>query len=129
MSRDDELRDTSFDREIRAALRGDRAPRGWVQDALAVPSRVAPAPSAPRVPLVALLAPHLLGLGLLVGLIAAIVLLPGLRSGLADGFRLPDLSWIGEALRPVDGVAAFLTLAVVAVVGIGAGGMSLSRRR
>jgi len=129
MSRDKELRDTNFDREIRAALSGDRAPRAWVEEALAVPSHVAPAPSAPRVPLVALLAPHLLGLGLLAALIAAIVFLPGLRVGLADGFRPPDLSWIAEALRPVDGLAVLFTLAVVAVVGIGAGGMSLSRRR
>jgi hypothetical protein len=129
MTKNDELRETSFDREIRASLRDGRAPRAWVEDALAVPSRAVVARPARPVSLLSVLAPHLLGLVLLGSLLVALFLVPGLRAGVSEAFDLPGIPWVGEALRPVDVSALLGTLAVVTVIGLGAGGFSPLRRR
>jgi hypothetical protein len=129
MTRDDELHDERFDRELRAALRADRAPRAWVESALAVPARTASAPVAPRTSLFALLVPHLLGLGLLVALLAALLLRPELGTGWTGSLHLPSFAWLEEAITPLNGAAALLTLLVGMVIAFGAGGFSRPGRR
>jgi hypothetical protein len=129
MTRDDSLHDERFDRDLRTALRGDRAPRAWVEDALAVPAQTTSAPAAPRTSLFALLVPHLLGLGLLVALLTALLLRPELGTGLTGNLHLPSFTWLERSITPLNGAAALFTLLVGMVIAFGAGGFSRPGRR
>ena len=127
----------AFERSLRAALGRGRAPRVWVEEALAQAARVGPlpAPVAPRreASLVGVLLPHLLGLLLLGGFLAALLLRPDrgaplaeTLAGLVRGLALPHP---GITLLPALLGTALLALALVLVLGLAAGGFARAGRR
>jgi hypothetical protein len=133
---DAELRDETLARSLRAALSEERAPRAWVEAAMALPGRpgVSPRPVPRHTPRLVVVFPHLCGLALLVGLGLAMFFAPD-RMRLAWETIQPVLprgvsaGWLPGGIAPEHVTAALLTPVLFFVLYQGAQGFPVLRRR
>lgn len=133
-SDDAEIRDETLARGLRAAMASERAPRSWVEQALAVTERNRIRATVRRESKLVLIFPHLCGLVLLMGLALAMALAPHrlapawafVRSMFPRNF---SLDWMPVGIPPQVVVAALLTPLLLFLIFQGAQGFPAFRTR
>jgi len=128
--KDGDIRDEVLASKLRDALLSERAPEAWVQVALQVPSHEVVLDAPRRVsPLLGII-PHLSGLALLLGLIAAVFFRPEALGSIGNLLKasLPSVPLLFEGVSPSLLLAMLSTPVLIYVLYQGSRGFPILHR-